>query len=130
MRKRLIVGVAGASGSALALETLRQLAAADIETHLVISDGARATIAHELGADGIVQFTAIAEHVHQARNLGAPIASGSFRTDGTIVVPPPVPPFDARPLSMDDIIREIAARLVNWAGVDPGERMTRWSGDS
>jgi hypothetical protein len=38
--------------------------------------------------------------------------------------------FDARPLSMDDIIREIAARLVNWAGVDPGERMTRWSGDS
>jgi 3-polyprenyl-4-hydroxybenzoate decarboxylase len=48
MRKRLIVGVAGASGSALALETLRQLAAADIETHLVISDCARATIAQEL----------------------------------------------------------------------------------
>jgi 4-hydroxy-3-polyprenylbenzoate decarboxylase len=38
-----------------------------------------------------------------------------------------VPPFYARPLSMDDIIREIAARLVNWAGVDPGDRMTRWS---
>jgi 4-hydroxy-3-polyprenylbenzoate decarboxylase len=190
MRKRLIVGVAGASGSALALETLRQLAAGDIETHLVISDGARATIAHELGQDGIGQFAAIAEHVHQAGNLGAPIASGSFRTDGMIVVPcsmrslaamayglgdnllvraadvvlkekrrlviapreaplheghleamlrlarmgavvaPPVPPFYARPLSMDDIIREIAARLVNWAGVDPGERMTRWSGGS
>jgi len=46
------------------------------------------------------------------------------------VVAPPVPPFYARPLSMDDIISEIAARLVNWAGVDPGERMTRWSGGS
>ena len=190
MRKRLILGVSGASGSILAIETLRQLVAADVETHLVISNGARATIAHELGADGIGQFAAIAEHVHRSDNLAAPIASGSFRTDGMIVVPcsmrslaaiaygfgdnllvravdvvlkekrrlviapretplheghleamlrlarmgavvaPPVPPFYARPLSMDDIIREIAARLVNWAGVDPGERMTRWSGSS
>jgi 4-hydroxy-3-polyprenylbenzoate decarboxylase len=189
MRKRLIVGVTGASGSMLALETLRQLAAVGVETHLVVSDGARTTIAHELGADGIIQFTAIAEHVHQSGNLAAPIASGSFRTDGMIVVPcsmrsltavaygfgdnllvraadvvlkekrqlviapreaplheghleamlrlarmgvvvaPPVPPFYTRPTSIDDIVREIAARLLNWAGVDPGDRMTRWRGD-
>ncbi|MGB3387596.1 MAG: UbiX family flavin prenyltransferase [Pseudaminobacter sp.] len=189
MRKRLIIGVTGASGSVLALETLRQLVAAGVETHLVISDGAGPSIAHELGADGITRFTAIAEHVHMARNLAAPIASGSFRTDGMIVVPcsmrslaamahglgdnlltraadvvlkerrrlvvapreaplheghldamlrlarmgaviaPPVPPFYARPMSMEDVVREIAARLLNWAGVDPGEQMTRWSGN-
>jgi 4-hydroxy-3-polyprenylbenzoate decarboxylase len=187
MRKRLILGVAGASGSILALETLRQLVAADVETHLVISSGARVTIAQELGADGVLRFTDIAEYVHQPGDLAAPIASGSFRTEGMIVVPcsmrslaamaygfgdnllvraadvvlkekrrlvvapreaplheghleamlrlarmgvviaPPVPPFYARPASMEDVVREIAARLLNWAGVDPGERMTRWS---
>ncbi len=189
MRKRLIVGVAGASGSVLALETLRQLAAADVETHLVISEGARATIAHELGADGVARLTVLAEHVHRPSNLAAPIASGSFRTEGMIVVPcsmrslaaiahglgdnlltraadvilkekrrlvvapreaplheghleamlrlarlgaviaPPVPPFYARPATIDDLVREIAARLVQWAGIDPGRCMTRWGGD-
>jgi 4-hydroxy-3-polyprenylbenzoate decarboxylase len=38
-----------------------------------------------------------------------------------------VPPFYAAPVSIEDIVREIAARLIGWAGVDPGEAMTRWS---
>jgi 4-hydroxy-3-polyprenylbenzoate decarboxylase len=189
MTRRLILGVSGASGAILALETLSQLAAAGVETHLVISDGARATIAHELGAGGVARLTGLAGYTYQSRNLTAPIASGSFRTDGMIVVPcsmrslaamahglgdnlltraadvvlkekrrlvlapreaplheghlgamlrlarmgaviaPPVPPFYARPASMEDVVREIAARLLNWAGIDPGDRMTRWGDD-
>ncbi|MGB3506786.1 MAG: hypothetical protein WBA37_15555, partial [Xanthobacteraceae bacterium] len=42
------------------------------------------------------------------------------------VIAPPVPPFYAAPASIEDIVREIAARLIGWAGVDPGEAMTRW----
>ena len=54
MTKRLIVGVTGASGSILALETLRLLSKAGVETHLVVSQAARVTIAHELGAEGVI----------------------------------------------------------------------------
>lgn len=186
MRRRVIVGVTGASGTVLALETLRLLARADVETHLVVSDGARMTAARELEPGGLERLFALADRVHAPANLAAPIASGSFRTDGMIVVPcsmrslaamahgfgdnlltraadvvlkekrrlvvapreaplheghlesmlrlvrlgaiiaPPVPPFYARPATLQDMVREIAARLVNWAGVDPGAALTRW----
>ena len=186
MRKRLIVGITGASGAALAGETLWQLARANIEIHLVISESATFTIAHELGPNGLASLRSTADHVHAPRDLTAPVASGSFRTDGMIVVPcsmrslaamahglgdnlltraadvilkekrrlvlapreaplheghldamlrlarlgaiiaPPVPPFYAKPASMEDMMREIAARLIGWAGIDPGDNMTRW----
>jgi 4-hydroxy-3-polyprenylbenzoate decarboxylase len=42
------------------------------------------------------------------------------------VIAPPVPPFYARPASLEDVVREIAARLVGWAGFDPGDAITRW----
>lgn len=44
------------------------------------------------------------------------------------IVAPPVPPFYTRPQSLDDLIREMAARVVSWMGIDPGAAMTRWSG--
>lgn len=62
MTKRLIIGVTGASGSVLALETIRQLVRAGVETHLVVSKGARLTVAHELGVDGLAQLTSVANH--------------------------------------------------------------------
>ena len=46
---KIVIGVTGASGAALAAETLRQLREAGAETHLVMTGGARITIAHELG---------------------------------------------------------------------------------
>src|SRR5688572_1688516 len=78
MRRRVIVGVTGASGSLLALETLAQLKAADVETHLAVTDSARTTIAHELGVHGFERLATAASHVHAHDNLAAPIASGSF----------------------------------------------------
>ncbi|MBP0650628.1 hypothetical protein J8J40_26630, partial [Mycobacterium tuberculosis] len=44
------------------------------------------------------------------------------------VVAPPVPPFYAKPATLDDMVREIAARLLTWLGVDPGDALTRWQG--
>jgi 4-hydroxy-3-polyprenylbenzoate decarboxylase len=41
-------------------------------------------------------------------------------------VAPPVPPFYVKMESVDEMIRQIAARLVNWAGTDPGDELKRW----
>ncbi|MDQ2705945.1 MAG: UbiX family flavin prenyltransferase, partial [Pseudomonadota bacterium] len=141
---------------------------------------------HELGPDGLAELAGCASHVHAPGDLAAPIASGSFRTAGMIVVPcsmrslaaiahgfgdnlltraadvvlkekrrlvvvpremplheghldsmlrlarlgaviaPPVPPFYTKPASIQDMVREIAARLIGWAGIDPGHEITRW----
>lgn len=73
MRRRLIVAVTGASGSALA----RQVAGADVEVYRVVSEGAHVTIAYELGKGGLAELVAAASHVHSPRDLAAPIASSS-----------------------------------------------------
>ncbi|SFK45552.1 hypothetical protein SAMN04488498_106217 [Mesorhizobium albiziae] len=75
MTKRVIVGVTEASGSAVALETVRQLAKAGAETHLVVSHGEHATICHELGSDGLTRLSTNATSVHSPDSLTAPIAS-------------------------------------------------------
>ncbi|MBP0650417.1 hypothetical protein J8J40_25555, partial [Mycobacterium tuberculosis] len=84
---KIVVGVAGASGAVLALETLRQLAAAGVETHLVISKGGALTVRHELGPDGVDRLAALATRMHALGDLAAPIASGSFDADAMAIVP-------------------------------------------
>jgi len=69
MIKRIIVGVTDASGSVLALETIRQLARGGVETHLVTSKSARMTITYEIGADGLAQLTSLANHAHSDQDL-------------------------------------------------------------
>ncbi len=87
MTKRIIVGVSGASGAQLALKTLEILRKLDIETHLVHSRGAIASVRHELGEDGIAQLTARASVTYAPDEMTAPIASGSFHSDGMIITP-------------------------------------------
>ena len=185
---KIVIGVTGASGAALAAETLRQLREAGAETHLVMTGGAHITIAHELGPDAAAAMREAASFAYDARELGAPIASGSFGADAMAVVPcsmrslaaiahgfgdnlltraadvtlkerrrlvlvpreaplheghlksmlalarmgavvaPPVPHFYTKPRSVEDIVREIAARVLVWLGLPPGEAMTRWQG--
>lgn len=84
---RLIVGLSGASGVIYGirlLETLRAMPA--VETHLVISRGARVNIALETAWTARAVET-LADVVHSDRNLAAAISSGSFRTDGMVIVP-------------------------------------------
>lgn len=81
-----MVGVTGGSGLIYALDLLRTLQGAGVETHLVISAGARQVAPTEL-EPGTGALEALADHVHKDADLGAPIASGSFRSAGMVIVP-------------------------------------------
>lgn len=85
--RRIVVGVSGASGAAYAHAVLRALRGVpDLETHLVLSAQAKRTIELET-AWTAADFEALATVVHDDSNVGASIASGSFLTDGMLVVP-------------------------------------------
>ena len=83
---RLIVGITGASGAIFGIRTLEALRELGIETHLIISQWARSTIAHETSFS-LAQVEALATTVYHHDNQAAPISSGSFKTDGMIVAP-------------------------------------------
>lgn len=87
MPRRIVLAVSGASGAALALAVAERLRLAPVETHLVVTRAAERTIAHELGSDGLARLEALAHTRHAVDDIGAPIASGSFSTDGMIVAP-------------------------------------------
>lgn len=86
--KRVVLGVSGASGAPIAFRIAERLAAlAGVETHLVVSTAAERTLAHELGADVLARLEALAIRRYAIGDIGAAIASGSFRTAGMIVAP-------------------------------------------
>lgn len=85
-RRRMIVGISGASGAIYGkrlLETLREL---DIETHLVISNAARITMAYECDFTP-ADLEELADHTHSNKDIGAGCSSGSFRSMGMIIAP-------------------------------------------
>jgi flavin prenyltransferase len=85
--RRVVVAITGASGAVFGVRTLQVLQCIpDVETHLVVSHGARGTIRSELGMS-TAEVGDLADVVHANNDLGASIASGSFRTDGMIVAP-------------------------------------------
>ena len=84
---RIIVGITGASGVILGVDLLRALARhPDCETHLVMTDSARRTLAYETDIDPD-QVIALADYSHPIGDMAASISSGSFRTEGMIVMP-------------------------------------------
>jgi 4-hydroxy-3-polyprenylbenzoate decarboxylase len=84
---KLIVGISGASGVIYGIRLLQILQdIADVETHLVISNGGKLNI--KLETDWKLEdVEALADVVHSNQNLAATISSGSFRTDGMIIAP-------------------------------------------
>ena len=86
-KKRVVIGMSGASGAILGIEALRIFRElGGYETHLIVSTGAKLTIALETGAT-LDEVRGLADVVHDNANLGAAVASGSFRTMGMLVVP-------------------------------------------
>lgn len=86
-KKRIIVGVTGASGAPLALRCLREIKRnPEFEAHLIITRGAAETIAQECGVDG-EGFDAFAGRTYDNFDIGANVASGTFETVGMLVVP-------------------------------------------
>jgi 4-hydroxy-3-polyprenylbenzoate decarboxylase len=83
---RLAVGITGASGVVYGLRTLDALRELGVESHLVLSKSAALTLAQEAGLS-VAEVNAKADVVHRAADVGASIASGSFRTLGMIVAP-------------------------------------------
>lgn len=84
--KRLIVGITGASGTVYGVRLLEALKEAGVETHLVMSDAAKLTMATETDyAPAWVE--SLATKVHSPKNIGASIASGSLKTLGMVVAP-------------------------------------------
>ncbi|HHN73101.1 MAG TPA: UbiX family flavin prenyltransferase [Thermopetrobacter sp.] len=99
---RVLVGISGASGAAYGLFALRRLAArADVETHLVVTDAARRTIAAELDVP-LSRLRELADVVHDVRDIGAPPASGGFAMAGMIVAPCSVHTLSAIAVSQAD----------------------------
>ena len=83
---RLIVGISGASGAILGVRLLEVLRALGIETHLVMSKAAEQTLAFETDWKGGA-VRKLASRAYHINDVSAPIASGSFRTLGMIVMP-------------------------------------------
>ncbi|MBT8144007.1 MAG: UbiX family flavin prenyltransferase [Gammaproteobacteria bacterium] len=87
MRNRLIVAISGATGATYGVRLLNELKQIDgIESHVVVSRAGMMTLASELGIDR-GQLRDLADVVYDERNIGAAIASGSFRTAGMVIAP-------------------------------------------
>lgn len=85
-KRRIIVGMSGASGAILGIRLLQELRKEDMETHLILSHWAKKTI--ELETDCTAEEVCrLADHVHSVENMAACISSGSFQTDGMVLVP-------------------------------------------
>lgn len=84
--RRLVVGISGASGVILGIRLLEVLKPTEIETHLILSPAARATISQETNWK-VSKVLHLADQNYSHGDIGAAIASGSFATRGMIVIP-------------------------------------------
>ena len=83
---RVVVGITGATGAVYAVRLLERLRATGHETHVVASPAGVLNAHHELGLDRRA-LEALADHAYNPADIGAAIASGSFRTDAMVVAP-------------------------------------------
>ncbi len=185
--KRVILAITGASGAILGLRALELLKESGAETHLVISQAARQTIASETDRS-VAEVEALASFVYNPSDIGARIASGSFTTDGMLVAPcsiktlsgiansytdnlivraadvclkegrqlvlavretpfhaghlrlmqlaaeagavifPPIPAFYGGPQTVDDLVTNLAGRMLLRLGIE-NEHYRRWDGE-
>ena len=85
--KRIVVGLSGASGALYGIRFLELLRGMpDVETHLIVSEAARRTIVEETDVS-VRGVESLATRRYPNRDIGAALASGSFHTDGMVVVP-------------------------------------------
>lgn len=187
--RRVIVGLSGATGSIYGIRILQVLhKVPDIETHLVMSKAAKMTLQVET-PHTVKEVEAMADMVHDINNIGASIASGSFRTEGMVIAPcsmksmggivmsvggdllvrasdvilkerkklvlvvretplhlghlesmaqltrmgavifPPVPAFYHRPKTLDDVINQTVARILDQFDIET-DMFHRWDEES
>ena len=114
--RRIIVGISGASGVQLGVRVLEALREQpDVETHLVVSEGAKVILEHECRLV-LAQVEDLADVVHDNHNLAAAISSGSFHTDGMIVAPCSMKSLSAIAHAYDDDLLVRAADVCRKEG--------------
>ena len=86
MPKRIVIGISGASGVTYGVRLLSVLKETDYETHLIISKSGELNIKIETDYDP-ADVKALADYVYDPKNMAASLASGSFLTEGMVVVP-------------------------------------------
>jgi len=86
MSKRIVIGISGASGVIYGVRMLGLLKEKDFETHLVLSEAGKKNIEIETSYKA-EEVAAMASHVYDNKDVGAALASGSFLTEGMVVVP-------------------------------------------
>ena len=110
--KRLIVAITGASGAIYGVRLLQLLRAVpEVETHLVLSQAGGLTAAQELDMTR-GDLEALADVVHNPRDIGASVASGSFVTDGMVVAPCSMKTLASIALGLADNLVSRAADVV------------------
>lgn len=106
-KRRLVVGISGASGAVYGIRLLELLQGSEIETHLVISRAAQVTIACETNFK-ISEIEKLATVVHSNQDVGAACSSGSFQTLGMVIAPCSIK-------TMSEIATGVTANLISRA---------------
>jgi 4-hydroxy-3-polyprenylbenzoate decarboxylase len=84
--KRLIVGISGATGAIYGIRLLEVLSKSDVETHLIITEAAEQTILMETNWK-VEDVKSLAKVPYDIKNLGGDISSGSFLSEGMVIIP-------------------------------------------
>jgi 4-hydroxy-3-polyprenylbenzoate decarboxylase len=83
---RLIIGISGATGAIFGIRLLEFLSKSDVETHLIITEAGENTILMETDWK-VEEVKSLAKVVHDIKDLGADISSGSFLSEGMVIIP-------------------------------------------
>jgi 4-hydroxy-3-polyprenylbenzoate decarboxylase len=108
MKRRLIVGISGATGIIYGIRLLEALREASVETHLIVSKAAEVTRTYETDLSS-QDLRNLADISYPIGDIGAPIASGSFRTMGMIIAPCSIK-------TMSELANGITSNLLTRAG--------------
>jgi len=84
--KKLIVGISGATGAIYGIRLLEVLSKSDVETHLIITEAAKKTILMETNWE-IKKIKSLAKVTYDIKDLGAAVSSGSFLSEGMVIIP-------------------------------------------
>jgi len=109
--RRIIVGITGATGVIYGIRLLEALKNAEVETHLILSDAGKKNILIETDY-AIGDVEGLASQVHDVENLASSISSGSFKTDGMVIVPCTVKTLSGVAHSYNDNLIVRAADVV------------------
>lgn len=108
---KLVVGISGATGAIYGIRLLQALKACKVESHLILTDSAKRTIDMETDYT-VKEVEGFADYVHNNRDIGASIASGSFKTEGMVIAPCSIKSLSALANSYNDTLLVRAADVV------------------